>query len=276
MRDKDAEYLLDTAREPSYFGRYLKVFLKYPAIDHSDLLSQAWKTFVNSVFVVDSDSSSWIPALRTFIEHGVNLHQPCDSDGPSAYTTILNAQVHPFEADDKAYSWLEMLKTCGVNISSYLETESTLIDKFGFNPYTNGRKMKKITLDFDGLPMPSWRWELPTESSIIEVMEEFRNLGPGKMELEPFWLDPEGPDDFKSWKAENLYPDWSQFPFLLSPLDLVNVDDDILYALWHRETYNLAVEIRDKRIARRQAKKWRKARAGDKPLSNKMPGTWVE
>lgn len=279
MRRSDVMYLLDTGCESGYLGRYLNVFLTSPAIDYPELLSRAWKAVVHCVFDEFRTNSSWIPALRTLVEHGVNLHQslsPHFSGGLSAYVDILSIQTHPFEADNKAYSWLEMLKTCGVDISSYLKAETTLIDKFGFCPYTDGRKMKKITLEFDGLPMPSWRWEVPMDSSIIEVLEEFLNFGPDCLYYQVHTPSPEGPDDFKSWKAEN-YDGCFQFPFRISPLDLVNGDDFMLHGPWCRETYYGAVEIRDKRIARHQAKKWRKAHPGEKPLSKtKMPGTWVD
>lgn len=277
MRERDLRYLLNTGCQPEYFGRYLTLFLKSPAIDHSRFLSWAWRNFMFSVFGKVYTSSSWVPALHTFIEHGVNLHRLSDSHGVSPYIMILSMQVHPFEADHTAYSWLEMLRTCGVDISSYLETENTLVDKYGFGQGpTEAKEMKKITLDIEGLPMPSWRWKLPTESSIIELLQEFRILGRNNME----WSrgcrhDPEGPNDFNFWKARHFYGD-SHFPFLLCPLDHIKMGDYRMNRPWGRETFNRAVEIRDKRIARRQAKKWKKAHPGEKPLSDKMPGTWVE
>lgn len=232
---------------------------------------------MSHVFLHESNTySSWIPALRTLVENGADLHQPCILGDTSAYITILSLQVHPFDADDRAYSWLEMLKACGVDISSYLETETTLIDRLGFCQNGKARKMKKITLDFDGLPMPSWRWELPTETSIIEVIEEFLDLGTDKEHC-TVSLNPAGPEDVKSWKAGSYYRGSGPFPFLLSPLDRINVNDEVLNGPWCRETYNRAVEIRDKRFMRRQAKKWRKSYSGEMPLSkNKMPGTWVD
>lgn len=274
LREKDINFLLDTGCEPEYYGRYLSTFLKSPAIDHHDLLSRAWTAFVHRGWH-DMDSS-WIQGLRTFIDHGVDLHQFRNSRNRSPYITILSSQNHPFDADDKAYSWLEMLRTCGIDISSYLDTENALIDKFGFNPYTNRRKMKKVVLDFDGLPMPSWRWELPAQSSISEVMEEFLNLGLDNLERAPYSLSPEGPDDIKSWKSENFYGHQIQFPFLQSPLDLTNMKAHRLNGLWCWESYNRAIDIRDKRIARHQAKKLRKAHPGKTRLSNRMPGAWVE
>jgi hypothetical protein len=278
MQEKDIKYLLDTGCEPEYFGRYLTVFLKSPMIDHSDLLSWAWGRLVGTVFTRD-EKSSWIPAFRILIEQGVDIHQPGSIYEKSAYTHIVGEANHPFEADDRARSWLKILKACAVDLDSYLEAETTLIEEAGFYHWLDARKKKMVMLDFDGLPMPSWRWEVPTESSISEVVEEFLNLGSDRVEPHTYYLYPAGPDDIKAWKAENYYSDSGQscFPFLLSPIDLINGENDyMLEKPWCRETYNGAVELRDKRFARRQAKKWRKAHPGEKAPSNKMPGTWVD
>ena len=280
MREKDIKYLLDTGCEPEYFRRYLNMFLKSPMIDHSDLLFWAWKRFMRTAFQHDEKTSlRWIPALRILIEQGADIHRPSHFCEKSAYIQIVGAANHPFEADDRAHSWLKMLEACGVDLDSYIKAETTLIEKTGFHHRLDARKRKMVILDFDGLPIPSWRWEVPTESSISEVVEEFLNLGPDSVERHTYYLHPTGPDDIKAWKAENYYSDSGQycFPFLLSPIDLINGKHDYtLEEPWCRETYNVAVELRDKRFARRQAKKWRKAHPGEKAPSNKMPGTWVD
>lgn len=285
MRETDIKYLLNTGSHPEYFNRYLKVFLNSPGVDHSDLLSYAWKCVVGGIFSGTDlerlyELDSWIPPLRYLIEQGVDIHQPYYSaeDG-SAYLMILATADHPLDADENARSWLEMLRVCGVELSSYLQAETILARRFGFNQHQAERQRELVLLDFEGLPMPSWRWGLVTEGNITEMLEEFGNLGYDRIGGLTHLPDPSGPDDFKCWKVENILSGWGEycFPFLWPPLDCVRgVEDRNLDRPWLRETYSRAVEIRDKRIARRQAKKWRKAHPGEKPPSNKMPGTWVD
>lgn len=279
MQERDIKYLLATGHHPEYFNRYLKVFLDSPWINHTDLVSHAWKCVVTNIFSEPVyELSSWIPPLRYLIEQGVDLHQPLDTTYNSSYTLILDWADHPFEADDHAYSWLGMLKACGVDISSYVKVEITLIEKSGISRYAAVKTRRIIILDFEGLPMPSWRRGAVMESNIAEALEEFRNLGPDTMETRLAVPCPSGPDDFKCWKAEILGTGWRQhcFPFSLSPINCITgLHDRRLDDIWRRKTYSRAVELRDQRSARRQAKKWRKAHPGEKSPSKTMPGTWV-
>lgn len=280
MQEKDIKYLLGTAHHPEYFNRYLKVFLNSPWIDHTDLVSHAWNCIVVNIFPRERiyELSSWIPPLRYLIEQGVDLHQPFNRSYNSAYTRILSLADHPFEADENAYAWLRMLKACGVDLSSYLKASTTLLKTSGISRYATAMKRRITFLDFEGLPMPSWRREVVMDNNIVELLEQFRNLGNDRLEWTLVVPYPSGPDDFKCWKAENIDTEWGEycFPFSLSPIDCIEGLDDIrLEEIWSRETYNLAVEIRNKRLARRQARKWRKAHPGEKPPS-KMPGTWVD
>lgn len=286
MQEKDIKYLLKTGHHPEYFNRYLKVFLNSPWIDHTDLVSHAWDCIMEKTFPREGyyELSSWIPPLRYLIEQGVDLHQPFNRSYNSAYTRILSLADHPFEADENAYAWLGMLKACGIDLSSYLKVETTLLKTAGISGYATAMKRKLEFLDFEGLPMPSWRREVAMDNNVVELLEEFRNLGNDGLEWALVVPDPSGPDDLKCWKAENIDTEWGEewgeycFPFSLSPIDCIieGLENIMLKETWSRETYNLALEIRNKRLARRQAEKWRKAHPWDKPPSTKMPGTWVD
>lgn len=282
MQEKDIKYLLETGSHPEYFSRYLKVFLKSPRIDHADLVSHAWHCIVRNILPRPKlyyELSSWIPSIRYLIEQGVDIHQPLNACYKSTYMMILSATNHPLEAEHKARSWLEVLKACGVDLSGYVKVETTLLEKFGVRQYPCARTRQLIHLDFEGLPIPCWRWKMVTESSIDEVLSEFHHLGSDLLEFRLYTLNPSGPLDFKHWSIENHYDSWGKkcFPFLLAPVDCIRgPDDHRLNKVWCRETYNRAVEIRNKRFARRHAKKWRKAHPGEKPPSRKMPGTWVD
>lgn len=273
------EYLVGTGGDPGYFNRYLKVFLKSPMIDRAKFLSHAWDRLVMCIFNGQRsarDLSSWVPAFHCLIEQGVDIHQPFRACYGSAYIRNLCAADHAFEADHIAYSWLKMLKACGVDIDRYIEIETTLIKKVGFHQSPKEGRRQLVILDFEGLPMPSWRWQLLRESKIIEVLEEFHNLGPGKMER---WghCRPSGSDDLRCWKRHSPYLGKFSFPFSVAPMDLITgLDDHRLDDPWCRETYNRAVELRDKRFSRREAKKWRKTHPREKPPSKRMPGAWVD
>lgn len=277
--EADMKYLLSVAEEPEYIVRYLELFMKSPGIDCANLLSHTWKALIINIFRYGS-VSSWIPVLQCLIEHGIDIHQQLKY-GQSAYMTLVWRAKHPFTADDRAFQWLNMLKACGVDLVSYVRTETELIQKVGHG----GRSV--VLLDYDGLQIPSWRWYLPTEGSAVDGLGEFANLG---SELEDHHLRysylfdvvvPTGPDDIKAWKLGKGCSDtfWANeiFPFYLSPIDCMEgPDGGVVVDQWYRSTYNRAVEIRDKRLARRQAKKWRKAHPGERPPSDKMPGTWVD
>lgn len=277
MRENDIKYLMDTLSEPQYFSRYLKVFLKSPAIDNTVILSFAWERLVISLgFCLKSldDFSSYIPAFQYLIEEGVDIHHRIYGRH-SAYGLLLVGAQHPFDADEVACSWLKIFKACRVDLLSYVEAESSIFEKFGLGQYANTMTREMVILDFEGLQMPSWRWELPTGSNIIEVLEEFHNLGSERMDPKMRGIRPSGPEDFKRWNDDNYYASWEGacFPFRLAPIDCIEgLDDYRLDPPWCRETYNRAVELRD----RRQAKKWRKSHPWEKPPSHKMPGTWVD
>lgn len=280
-RVKDMGYLIDTGVDSEYLKRYLKVFLKYPMVDHADLLSSAWDSLVVHHLISRSTRygfvSNVVSGFKHLIELGADLHQPF-GNCCSTYIQILNNTYHPFDADDSVHTWMTIMKACGVDIKSYVERETRLIEEAGIKQDRNERKREVVHTKFDGLPVPSWRWEQPAESEIIEVLEAFYILGCDHMEYELI-LAPSSQDDLKHWKVGNDRMGWWKtcFPFSLDPIDCINgVGDYRLDQLWCRETYNRAVDIRDKRFARRRARRWRKAHPGEKSPSNKMPGTWVD
>ena len=180
---------------------------------------------------------------RTLLRHR-EIHIDC---GAVAWSRFL-------DADETAYSWLKILKACGVDIPSYVKIESSLIEEDGLGQYADTVNRKMVMLDFEGLPMPSWRWELHMDSNIIEVLREFRHLGCELMEGRMRGIDPSGPEDFKRWNDAYHRACWGRacFPFRLAPIDcIMGLDDYRLNRPWCRETYIRAVELRD----RRQAKK---------------------
>lgn len=282
MLETDIRFLLETRGHPEYFSRYMPVFLKSPAIDKNDLLSFAWDCLVmhlcaHRLLNRANGVHIWVPAFQYLIEQGVDIHRTAPDTGASAYYQLVVGTRHPFEADEAAYFWLEILKSCGVDMRSYAQIESSF-------DWSDEEELKAVILDFEGLPMFSWRRDPYTESRIIEVLGEFHNFGPdsfqdGMDRNEMCRFYPSGPADFKYWSVDNQNGEWDKycFPFVLAPIDCVmGIDDDILDGLWCRKTYIRAVEIRDNRLARRQAKKWRKAHPGEKPPSRTMPGAWVD
>jgi hypothetical protein len=278
----DMKYLLHIGQDPECFTRSLDEFLKTPGIDRAGLLSEAWDSLLWNIFnPAFGDGCRWIPGLRCLVEQGVDIHQPGNDHDKSAYMRIMDEANHPFEADHRAHSWLKIIKECGLDLGSYIKAETALIERTGFYPTPNGRQRKVIMLDFEGLQIPSWRWALPLESSILEVLEEFLNIGiePSvSRDRELGSVRPAGPDDLEPWKAGSDTW-WAEltFPFQLSPVDrIVGTNDVRLNRLWCRQTYTRAVEVRDKRFARRQAKKWGKAHPGGKLSPNQMPGSWVD
>ncbi|POS79576.1 hypothetical protein DHEL01_v202022 [Diaporthe helianthi] len=218
----------------------------------------------------------------------VDIHQQWYFND-SAYMYLLKSANHPFTADCIAYEWLNMLKACGVDLGSYVEVETALVQEVGVETELewSARRRGFALLDYDGLQIPSWRWVLPAGSNIVEILHEFINFGsdvraprfPGPY----MWqgVNPTGPDDDRAWKRwegpwDRFWTD-KHFPFCPSPIDSILATDHVLMNQpWYRATYNRAVKIRDDRFARRQARKWRKAHPGEEPPSNQVPGTWVD
>lgn len=215
MLGSDMVFLLRVASEPEYFIRYLKVFMKSAGINCANFLFHTWKILIWKIFSYQT-ASSWIPALHCLIEYGVDIHQQCDHD-ESAYIQILRAVGHPFAADNRAYTWLSMLKACGVDLVSYVEVETALIQDVGVDFKWGKRRRRRsiVLLEYDGLQIPSWRWALPSESSAAEALGEFVNVGSEFEEYLVRFVYPTGPDDLGAWKREEDYTSWTEscFPF---------------------------------------------------------------
>lgn len=163
-------------------------------------------------------------------------------------------------------SWLCIMRFCGIHLPTYIEREKQLGFDLGPRMWERYRSTKIIEMiNVQGMSVPSWTWTIDRESKIYEVLEEFKNLGPGAFSCYTY-----GPDavlDHHMWK----YSCWPEknFPFIVRPIP------PGLRHLHH--SYLTAINLAMARFERRQAKKTAK-RDGVRYRKKKtiMPGSWIE
>lgn len=304
---KDLEFLLMEYINPTYFEVYLPRFLGLPGVDPDKLLDSAWcimynivcDTMLRILFPGQAGINHWSATIQFIIENGVDIHQTITHTThwtipmasvlgiypSSAYSNILQRAVDPLEADESVYNFLDILKRSGVSISSYIDRETReIMENWNrHTPILMGKQLHFIY--YEGLPVLSWRWAICSTSPALEVLNEFQNFISDKI---PFLGIVEGcsppshPDDFQVWMQPTEKTCSRSFPFHIRPLDCA-LDADIYFSQnpHIHQSHDLARYMRDKRFARQEARKWRKAHKGEKiPVETMqrktMPGSWVD
>ena len=157
------------------------------------------------------------------------------------------------------------MRFCGICIPTYIEHETRLginLSTCSWEKYRSEKMIEMISVE--GTEVPSWRWTINRESEAYEVLEEFKNFGPGAFRWYTFGANAAA--YHSQWKMV-CAPEWN-FPFIMTPIR----------ANWrHDPSYQVAANLAMARFDRRQAKKIAK-RDGFKNWKKKtvMPGSWIE
>lgn len=289
-RAQDVRTLLESSSDPAYYESYLKRFLEDRAIcDKHDLVKFAWRQVArNIIFLVrDPDRAvgitSWSAALRCLIEHGADIHQlgnVVDIESPrgSTYLDILLLADSPIDADECLYEWLRTLKSCGVLIGPYIERETRILDRFYDDTHWGVSTccIRLATIQFEGIPTPSWRWSVSPGDEAFELLKEVENLVRNDLYVGFYYPYIIKRNDFTAWFESNMPDEYRQrsFPYRPTPLDHSWSDYRMDESYYH--TYKMALKVREGRLARREARKWRKSHRGEKPSTRMMPGSWMD
>lgn len=282
-RTEDARTLMASTINPAYHSVYLQHFLEEPLCDSHELVKMAWPLVVLNITRCWHNKSygitSWSGVLQLLIEQGADVHQPSNAlcSDSSAYLDILLMADSPIDADECANAWLRILESCGVSIGPYIERETQLIHSHWDVCPRNGclRAKRLAMIQSERVLIPSWRWDYSPTDEPSALLKRFENLTCGDFSrgrCRPFISSP---DDFKAW-FESSVPDqvrWQYYPFRPTPLDYFEHSEDPVVCQTHR----IAFKIREERLARREARRWRRSPHPRGALgTGRIPGSWVE
>lgn len=272
---EDIQFLLDSSRSPPYYAVYLRRFLEEPRGDHQELIQVAWRTVLDAITAELKTITQWSEVLQYLIEQGADVHQVLYGTS-TAYIQAMSEAQTPFEADESLHAWLSTLQTCGVPIGPYIECETQYVHEHAVTSWFFNRWNRRVVhIDFDGISTPSWRWIINPGGKAFEVLDEFQNLGPGLNSFLPESPFIRGPNDWRPWLVASEISRKKTFPFRTAPLDCCTGHEYWL-AAHGREAYKRAREVREGRLARREARKWRKEHPRARPPTRVMPGSWVD
>lgn len=295
-------FLLKAPNDPECFQYYVTKSLESPYVNHEDLVASAWDCAILHIrhdlagshcsdFYQDGPITHWSSAILFLLENGADIHGPFGynrSETPVYLAILTTLEGHNFDADVAVHAWLKIVKTSRISVETYLTYEVDTIPKScvnGYLPlaytYLSSRERRWQSVGFDGLPALSCRWVYWPGEPAFEVLREFQDIKINYAVITRPWRECppviSRQDDFKAWihfvgSASSRY-----FLFCRRFLHLYDGVDALL-PTWHshRESYKLASKILEKRLERREVKKWRKANPGKKLAIGKMPGSWVD
>jgi len=142
------------------------------------------------------DRSLWESLIRILLRIRVNLHGPVPRKGqdfsvcfhcnPAGYGTALDElfryeRTEPFDADEDAADWLQVLESEGRNVRTYFGIEQDLHAgqmhlTMGSGWYHKSQYSRRLIFDFENGLSVTCDWWIDPSSSIAEVLEKFRYL----------------------------------------------------------------------------------------------------
>jgi hypothetical protein len=205
----------------------------------------------------------WKPIIQHLIHLGTDLQR-----GFISKTTLLDDLMsvveYSFESRSLGGEWINILLESGVNVADYLRTEYRLhFDSSKSLPmmqefWETDYRPRYLIISEETLSI-SWEWFIDPEGKAFDLLEEFKNSGPGRHDE---WFDGYQPILALNWPF--FYPRWPCFLKYESYL----VDDEEIEILRHAKA----------RFERRWNKKAMKlARAqGITHRGPKLPGAWID
>lgn len=210
---------------------------------------------------------AWKQAIRNLIALGADLHKGsnicCD-----LLDDILNIATHPHESIQLGSEWLDTLQSAGVDVVEYLRSElqdclwDSELQLPMLHPQREHDYRERYLIFSEDPPNVSWEWLIDQGGAAFDVLDEFKNFGPGFHDLWGAFNNSESARD-STWPF--FYPFWH-------------------YCVQEREgvsTYEGCIAIArraEERFERRWYKKAMKlARAqGLFHKGPKIPGGWID
>jgi hypothetical protein len=208
----------------------------------------------------------WKSIILRLIRLGSNL-QRGSRKGFTILDDLMNDADTPFESQSLGLAWLDILTEMRLDVVEYLRTEYC----FHFDP---SKSLPMLEEDFhrtypharrlvvsEETPSISWDWFIDANGKAFEVLEEFKNFGPGAVnDIDWFGLFP---GSLVTWPF--FYPRW----------DFSGTR--ARFRSWFGNSAAI-VQLAEDRFERRWQKKAMKlARAqGVLQRGPKVPGAWID
>jgi hypothetical protein len=206
----------------------------------------------------------WKSIIFDLIDLGSNL-QRGSKKGTTILDDLMNGADTPFKSKVLGLAWLDILTELRLDVAEYLRTEhcihfdpSKSLPMLEGNEETDFRARRLIVSEEP--PAISWDWFIDANGKAFEVLEEFKNFGPGAV-------------DRVDWY--HGCPMLCNWPFFYSRWDFY----------WTRASFRTRnedppaiVQLAEDRFERRWQKKAMKlARAqGILQRGPKVPGAWID
>jgi hypothetical protein len=209
--------------------------------------------------------SQWKSIILHLIRLGSNL-QRGSGKGITILDDLMNGADTPFESKSLGLAWLDILTELRLDVVEYLRTEYCFhFDPSKSLPLLEGNRSTdfraRCLIVSEETPSISWDWFIDANGKAFEVLEEFKNFGPGYHDVTYWNLTRAGL--FSNWPF--LYPKWA--------FDM----EEAKFRSWDKKLAEL-VQLAEDRFERRWHKKATKlARAqGLLQRGPKVPGAWID
>jgi hypothetical protein len=204
----------------------------------------------------------WMEMTRRLIALGADIHGFKDDGSTLTMSIITGLADHPFDSIYIGDVWLDTLRGVGVNDSEYLGAE--LMHDIEFWKSQSQSETPLILRCWEiseeaNKCRISWDWSISSESSVFDVLNEFKHFGPTQhSSLNDYCY----PENLYNWPY--VYPDWKYCE---------ECDDE-----GHKPVRTPELLERTKiRFERRQRKKvFKLAKAQGPHQSPNMPGGWID
>jgi hypothetical protein len=204
----------------------------------------------------------WKSIILCLIRLGSNL-QRGSRKGITILDDLMNGADTPFESRSLGLAWLDILTEMRLDVVEYLRTEHC----FHFDPSKSlpildacwriDNRDRRLVIS-EETPSISWDWFIDANGKAFEVLEEFKNFGPGVVDENAYC-----PGSLDNWPF--FYPRWDFY------------GTRARFRSWDENSAAIT-QLAEDRFERRWRKKAMKlARAqGLLQRGPKVPGAWID
>jgi hypothetical protein len=214
--------------------------------------------------------NGWEKLIHRLLTLGPDLHKSIRSSiGGTLLHEVLSIAQYPFESGELGEQWLRILERSGIDIEEYLRTERfvrgdaslpILLFEHQWQPNRTARTRCAYIIFSESSPRVSWDWYIDPQSHAVEVLNEFKNLGPSSYDI------PKGyqyPERMVNWPY--FYPRWE-----------VCYGHSFYYVMkeYRMKYFKTPFENRFERRRLKKARKLYKAQGIGK--RKRIPGAWID
>jgi hypothetical protein len=209
------------------------------------------------------------PTIQHLIALGADPHQGLE-DESTLLENLMWRIDHPWDSASVGREWLDILMGSRIDVVEYLRTEHRLhFDPSRSLPMLRSERYHDYRARYliisEEPPSLSWDWFIDAEGNAFEVLEEFKNFGPGRHAL---YNDYYQPSSMPNWPF--FYHRWHWLAERKA--------HGLLYKVQIAHAQLAHAQLAEERFERRWHKKGAKlARAqGLARRGLKIPGAWID